>query len=62
MGEPSMVVAPGIWALTIARPERAARAMMEYIVDYLWYVESIVMLSVKHESEHVLRGAVKESL
>ncbi len=37
VGEPSMVVAPGTWALTRARPERAAKAMVECIFNELKY-------------------------
>ena len=38
VGEPSMVVAPGTWALTRARAERAARAILECMFDcLLWW-------------------------
>ena len=33
VGEPSIVVAPGTWALTRARPERAAATV---IVEYIF--------------------------
>ena len=46
-GEPSMSVAPGVCALTTARPERTAKAIAECILYCFWGFGSKRMMTLK---------------